>query len=489
MAVDRLALQGGGRRLRPGALSARSAAAPLGFAVLALLASLVFARLVADGHSRAALGLGLLVPIGLVVLRRPQNGLLIGSAFMIPLPYWVDLGPSLTSAFHVGVLFALASCFMAVVAPARLRVRINLVDRAVVALAIAALLSWAWTDPTKKLLQATVNAILPLSFYFAARLIAVKPFRVIAGLLFGAGAAGALTVYFEFFVTHHPLFSDPRGYLWGASTQTIFRPGGVFGSPPAAAGILSMTTLLGLSLFRREGGKSRLLVSVLVLLGAGAILATFTRAGIIGFCVGGLVYVLLSQPIPRRALQLITVALVVFLIGAFTLPRLEASTSFQQGVLRKGTFGARISYWHEAWPMITDSSRHLFLGHGFNSLVVVNGEVPGKVDAEIAASPDLRARGPHNQYVRTLLEEGLIGFGLLMLWLLGAMRLGVVTLRRAAARHRCTIAAYVGAITSLVVVSTAGDSLRHPGTLAVAALITGSLVTYCQAISAGDDAE
>jgi O-antigen ligase len=307
-------------------------------------------------------------------------------------------------------------------------------------------------------------------------------------VLFGTGAAAALTVYLEFFITHRPLFSDPRGYLWAASTQTIFRPGGVFGSPPAAAGILSMTTLLGLSLLRRDGRpNARLAVLSLLLLGAGAILLTFTRAGIIGFCVGGVIYLLLSQPLPRRALQLIGVAVVVFLIGIFSLPRLETSTSFQQGVLRKGTFGARISYWHEAWPMITDSSRHLFLGHGFNSLVVVNGEVPGRVDTEIAASPDLRQRGPHNQYVRTLLEEGLVGFALLMLWLLGTMRLGVVTLGRARPEQRQTIAAHVGAIASLVVVATAGDSLRHPGTLAVVALITGSLVSYCQAIRAGDD--
>src|SRR5262249_41271645 len=127
-----------------------------------------------------------------------------------------------------------------------------------------------------------------------------------------------------------------------------------------------------------------------------------------------------------------------------------------------------------------DSPDHLLFGHGFNSLVVAAGEVPGRFDPELGRAPDLRAHGPHSQYVRTALEEGLVGVALLLVWLLGAVRAGVLAARRATSRRREVIAAYVGAVVSLVVVATAGDALRHPGTLAVGAVLTGSLVTLCE---------
>src|SRR5262249_12936778 len=101
---------------------------------------------------------------------------------------------------------------------------------------------------------------------------------------------------------------------------------------------------------------------------------------------------------------------------------------------------------------------------------------------ELARASDLGAHGPHSQYVRTALEEGLVGVALLLFWLLGAVRAGVLGARRATASGREVIAAYVGAIVSLVVVATAGDALRHPGTLAVGAVLTGSLVTCCQSM-------
>src|SRR5262249_18008745 len=160
-----------------------------------------------------------------------------------------------------------------------------------------------------------------------------------------------------------------------------------------------------------------------------------------GLASGAFCYFVLSRPLPTTLVRLALGGLVAAVLVSAALPRLDANLTFREGVLRAGTFGARISYWHEAWPLIVDSPDHLVFGHGFNSLVVATGEVPGRFDPELARASDLGAHGPHSQYVRTALEEGLVGVALLLFWLLGAVRAGVLGARRATASGREVIAA------------------------------------------------
>jgi O-antigen ligase len=446
----------------------------------AVLASVALGRSIGAGHGRTVFEIAVALPVFLFVVQRPRNGFYAGVALMIVMPYWLTFGSSAKSVFHIGVLLALASCMVVAAGSSLRRSRFHYVDASVVAFAAAALVSWALTDPTSRLLQATVNATLPLAFYAAARVIA--PRLGLALVLLIGGAAASLTVFYEFAVTHEPLFSDPRKYLWNATSGTIFRPGGVLGSPPAAAAVLSMTTVIGFAVLHRQPRGRQLSIIALMLASTTAVILTFTRAGFLGLAVGALCCFVLSRPLPTTLVRLVLGGLVAVVLVSAVLPRLDADLTFRQGVLRTGTFGARISYWHEAWPLIVDSPEHLFFGHGFNSLVVATGEIPGRADPGLGRAPDLRAHGPHSQYVRTAFEEGLVGLGLLLTWLLGALRAGVLAARRAPSRRRYVIAAYVGAIGSLVVVAAAGDALRHPGTLAVIAVLSGSLVSYCQSL-------
>src|SRR5262249_34412878 len=267
------------------------------------------------------------------------------------------------SVFHIGALLALASCIIAAAGSSTGSSRFHYVDAGVVAFVLAALGSWALTDPSTRLLQATVNALLPLAFYAAARVIAPRP--TLAVILLVCGAAASLTVFYEFAIAHHPVFSDPQKYLWSATSGTIFRPGGVFGSPPAAAAALSMTTLIGFAVVHRQPRSRQLLIVGLMLVGSTAVVLTFTRAGLLGLASGAFCYFVLSRPLPTTLVRLALGGLVVAVLVSAALPRLDANLTFREGVLRAGTFGARISYWHEAWPLIVDSPDHLVFGHGF----------------------------------------------------------------------------------------------------------------------------
>jgi hypothetical protein len=50
---------------------------------------------------------------------------------------------------------------------------------------------------------------------------------------FLAGGVGALTVLYEAVVGHLAFGQSADTYLWNPSPSTDFRPGGIFGSPPA----------------------------------------------------------------------------------------------------------------------------------------------------------------------------------------------------------------------------------------------------------------
>jgi O-antigen ligase len=157
------------------------------------------------------------------------------------------------------------------------------------------------------------------------------------------------------------------------------------------------------------------------------------------------------------------------------MPRVAGASWYQEGVLRQGTFSERQSYWAESWTLATDSTDHLVLGHGINSLVIGQSELPGTPDTDIAGFPELTVHGPHSQYVRTFVEEGLLGVALLLAWIGGSIVTGVRQAWRAG-QDRSLIAAAAAALISVAIVSFVDDTLRDPPTFVLVALLAGLLV-------------
>jgi O-antigen ligase len=289
--------------------------------------------------------------------------------------------------------------------------------------------------------------------------------------LFFSGTAAALTVWWEALVSHSPLFVDKSTYYWNNTGQYIFRPGGVFGSPPGAAAVLAMTSICGLALIARSAGGRRTPMLLCLAVSIVALVFTFTRGGMIGFGIGLVVYVLLLGP--RMSAKAVYFGVVAMLgLALFVLPAVSGSGWYQKGVLRQGTLAERETFWSGAWPVIEDSRHSFLLGHGINSLVVGRPELPGTPAPDIAASPTLSRYSPHNQYIRTLVEQGLVGLALLVAAFL-AVLLKAVSLALRVPGLRTPAAAAAGAVSAFAVISLVGDSLRHPPTFAVVATIAG----------------
>jgi O-antigen ligase len=463
-----------GRSARSTSVSGLLGGKPVHLQIAASFACVSIGYLITHGMVDLALAAVIAIPIGLFVLTRPERSLFLGIALTLLVPYSLWFGVPKASVMRIATLAAVVAVALGA-HEVRARIRFAAVDFALIGFVLFGLLSWQFSPHPPGTLITALNYLTPLVFYGAARRFAHEADSIIWVLLVGAALA-SLTVYYEFLFTHQPLFVDKTAYFWNADAGTIFRPGGVFGSPPAASTILAMTSLCGLRLLATTTGMRRAVVWICMVISVGAMIMTFTRGPAIGFVLGLLVYVLLLKP--RRWGRFVFGAAVVSVVLLFVvLPRISGASWYQEGVLRPGNLGIRELYWAQARPLIRNSREHLLIGHGINSLLIGSPDLPGPVDPDIAGAPLVRS--PHSQYFRTLLEEGVVGLGLLLAWLLGAAAMGVRSAWGSAA-ERPLMAAGTAAILALLVAASVGDALRHPPTLTVAALITGLLVSCGQ---------
>jgi O-antigen ligase len=286
-----------------------------------------------------------------------------------------------------------------------------------------------------------------------------------------AGAVGAVTVIYEAEVAH-VVFADPDSYVWIASDSTIFRPGGIFGSPPGAAAVLAMTILVGLPLLADARGRQKFGLAACMGVSLLALVLTFTRAGVIALACGIVVYLLLTE---RRLVTLprVTMAgigITVFMLMVF--PSLETNSTYQQGVVRPGNLSERESFWRLAMPIATANVQTMTLGIGSGSAAIGRAK-NGSIPAELATSPVLVEHGTHSQYVMALLENGVIGLAALVAWLAAALAAAVKLARR---RAGAIAAALAGALTAFAVIMVVNNALLDPPSFAMAALSSGLIV-------------
>jgi O-antigen ligase len=443
------------------------------------VSSLCIAWLVAaerSGHAAFALALA---PLLVVLLSRAEHRLLLAIALIIVVPWWKTFGTSQMKVGMVAPLLALTGTAGIAAARRGARRGLDFIDLAFAAFVVAAALSWVEAGPyTHRLVTAFLLLVLPGCFYVAVRTSARPTRRLISWLLLVAGTVASLPLYYEFFVIHRPLFPPSGTYWWG---QGFFRPGGAFGSPPAAVAALSMTTLIGLSLLVTTVGLRRIVVSACLALSVGGIIITFTRGGQIGFVLGLLVFVALWRPARLgRFAYAAAITGLVFVLAL--LPHLAGTSWYQKGVERGGTLQNREGRWSLAWPLITNSSVHLILGHGISALNQP-GSVPSRPQADLATAPTIMMGGPHSQYFRTLLEEGFVGLSLLLALLLAPLRAVLRAVRRATHEEdRALLAGCAAGIVSFIVVSSVGDALREPSGVALVALLAGLVSACCRSL-------
>jgi O-antigen ligase len=444
----------------------------------ALVFSVFLGVLVAHGRSSVAAAAPLLLVTALFVLRRPENGLLAGTVLILLVPSWYAIGPAQAGVVRIAVLLALSGIVVTAVRGEHFHVNVTYVDIFIGGVGAVALISWIVSPPVPRGGQLAFATVLPAGFYVAGRLFSATARTKILWVLMVAGGLSALEILYEFIFVQHSIFIPQDQYIWNGGGGDLFRPGGVFGSPPGAVAVLSMTSLAGASLLSNTAGIRRFVLWACLALSVAAIIITFTRAGMLAIVAGGIVYLALLRP-PSLSRLIYVVTIVVVVASIFLLPRVTGRSWYQEGVERRqvNTLAIRQSYWAGAWPVILNSPAHIFVGHGVNSLnTLPNSRLVQSPQPDIADTP-LASNSPHSQYVRTLVEEGFIGLIVMLGWTVGAAAWAAFMALRLPFEQRGFYAAGAAGLISLLSVSFVDDTLRHDPTFAIGALLAGLMMS------------
>jgi hypothetical protein len=168
------------------------------------------------------------------------------------------------------------------------------------------------------------------------------------------------------------------------------------------------------------------------------------------------------------------VAFFLSLSGASLTAELQNNKTYQQGVVRPGSAQGRQEFVSLALPLATDNRAHFIFGRGYDAF---QGHY---FDAHAAEASVLVQRGgPHNEYLRAWLEQGIVGFALVIAWMVGAIGLGVRTAMRLPRRsdQRLLVATLTGALVVYAVASFFHDWMHSPVTIGIAALVSGLIAS------------
>jgi O-antigen ligase len=474
------------RSQRP--LAARLETAPrlregLGWAAAAVGAVAVGAATV--GHAKyvaAVAGMGVLAWF---VLRRPGNGFLLALALALAAPYWVTLGAEQLPVERLVLVLAAGG----LVAGAW-RTRLSFVDAAVLVVIAMHIFTWSANKSAAVPQGLLIASVIPLVVYLVTRLsVSWETLERVMWVALVFAVLGSLTVFYEYFVAGHVVFNDAGAGVqsqFDAGSGKIFRPGGVFGGAPAASIVLSVTLLCTLPLVSRHVGLKRLLAAGMLLVVLFAVVLTFSRAGWTGLLAGTLVFLFLLPWKVQRWAALVAVigvaATVVLWAGP---PAATQSTTFREGVVRSQTVSARQSFWSLVPGLATDSGSHLAFGRGFD---VFFGT--GLVDHHLAENNLLLDEGgPHNDYLRALVEEGLVGLIAYLVWLLGAAWIGMRRVHKLRPRSadRTVLAGFTGAVVCYAVASLTHDTSHNVPSLMIVGIMSGILVTLAKSPGSQSD--
>jgi O-antigen ligase len=408
------------------------------------------------------------LPLGLaMILPGRHRALLAGAVLALTIPSWWEIGLPQANAYRVASVLALVPLLMG-----EWRLRLCLADVLVLAFLLDSLVSAVLQTAEPGIGSVLLYILMPAAFYLAARALPHRLHRRVVATAVAAITLGAVTVVAER-VVGHVLFQDPQSYSWVPSNGGIFRPGGIYGSPPAASLALAIGVLLAGSLrgVARRGERAVLSASIATILLA--LVLTFERSAVIALAAGGVAYALLIGIDARAVLRYSVAAGFVILLAVLAYPQVKTSTALQNGVLRQGTLSARTSIWQEELPVVTSSKRTAAIGVGFATTILAR--TGGNVPPALATHPRLISTSIHNQYLLILLEQGGIGLAIFLMFLGSVTRLGV----RFSLRTRDPFAAGLTAsLVALLVLSLTTTPILDYSSWILSLLVIGLLVSY-----------
>jgi O-antigen ligase len=405
--------------------------------------------------SQLVVAVGLAAAAGVLawILARPSRGLVVGVAVIFCVPSWWSFGGR--HAYQVAAVIAAIS-----VLGAR-RLRPTVADCALLVYLAIVVFGWLLQYDQPETWHLVLALITPLGFYLGARGIPRARLTHLMVVAVFAGTVGAVTVIYEL-VRGHAVFVDPTLYKWNAGEGGIFRPGGVFGSPPGAATMLCYVLFFGFAVLPSLSGRKRSAVVSCLGLCTFALIVTFTRTALIAAAVGTLLFLWLVRSPLLRVTRLLVAGLAVAIALFVALPALERNTTFYEGIARPGTFTAREDYWRLALPIATANAHNFIFGVGTGVLETQAMVDRAPLPLQVAVTPQSYQDSLHNQYLTTLVEQGVIGVTTLVLVLLAgfvpAARAGRATGNRACAALACCILA-------TAIVFAQDSDLDHPPTV------------------------
>jgi O-antigen ligase len=190
----------------------------------------------------------------------------------------------------------------------------------------------------------------------------------------------------------------------------------------------------------------------------------------IGIGVAFVVFLWLTRSRLLRPMRVLWFAVVLGVVLLVVLPRLEATSTFQQGIVRPGNLTARESYWSIALPILTASPHNFIFGIGTATLETPGLSVGALTPAAVALRPQTFSNSLHSEYVTILVEQGLVGLAAAAFFLLSAF-LPVARIARQAADPQC--AALAAALVAVAIVMAVDTVFLDPASFSLIMLATG----------------
>jgi O-antigen ligase len=410
-----------------------------------------------------------LLPLAvLVILPAQHRGLFAGVILALVLPTWWSLGAHPVFVYRVAALLAVLPLVLGT-----WRARFVAADLFLVAFVVDSLLSGFLQTAQPGVGSVVLELFLPLTFYAAARTVSRRLQRPLVWALLAGITIGAATVIAER-LAGHALFQNAQSYNWAPTDGSVFRPGGVYGSPPAASLALAVGLLLAVSLKHRATGVIRAWLWVSMAMMLAALVLTFERTAMVGLAAGGLVYLFLLGLDARTLLKYAVVAAGVVVAVVIAYPSVQTNPTFQNGVLRPGTFAARTSIWHEELPVVWSSPKTAVFGIGFASTILARINTTTPPPPAIAVDPRLVSTSIHNQYLLILLEQGSVGLAIFLLFLGSVAWLGIRLSMRT--RDRLT-SGLAGGIVVVLVMSFATTPMLDASSWILSLVLSGVVIS------------
>ena len=199
------------------------------------------------------------------------------------------------------------------------------------------------------------------------------------------------------------------GYHVGEGVWSIVRPPGTLGHASYFATWLLFTVFLSVTLASMETRAAwRWLALGAAAMALAAMLLTGTRAAILGFLTGGVVWPWRSGVRPNRRVAAAAAAIVLAAIGFYYSPPGQQLRSRARWFAEDPRGGARLPLWRDSLRMAMSRP-----AAGFGP-EVFTAQFPAFESKELArAYPDFEYESPHNMFLDALVAQGIPGFLLL----------------------------------------------------------------------------